>query len=413
MFKQLLRLSISLIIIACSANMALAASGDLYIDNSSLYLSSEEIIEGSPIRIYLNVNNASGSDLQGLVRFYLDNTGTQIGSDQTVSVLAKNSDIAFVDLYPPAGSHTIIAKVIPWDSSADNPDNNVSRRQLWVLTDFDRDKIPDEQDDDDDNDGVLDVDDAFPKDSSESVDSDGDQIGNNADPDDDNDSVLDEADALPLNALETKDSDGDNVGDNEDLDDDNDLLEDNLELELGTDPLNPDSDEDGVLDGTDDFPLNPDEQLDTDKDGVGNIEDQDDDNDGYLDEVDPMPLNHGPIINFQGPSFPIAGIPVRLSLLESTDPDGSIKRYKWQISDETFSKPQITYEFSGSGKQEIVLEVYDDQGEGRKRTVSLFIIPGWLLPAVSILALLMIIFLSPYLKKTIFRVKEAESSEIG
>ena len=44
---------------------------------------------------------------------------------------------------------------------------------------------------DDDNDGVLDVDDAFPLDNKEWADTDGDGIGNNADTDDDNDGVLD------------------------------------------------------------------------------------------------------------------------------------------------------------------------------------------------------------------------------
>jgi len=53
---------------------------------------------------------------------------------------------------------------------------------------------------DDDNDGVLDVNDAFPLDPTESVDSDNDTIGNNADWDDDNDGVPDNIDTAPLNA---------------------------------------------------------------------------------------------------------------------------------------------------------------------------------------------------------------------
>ena len=80
--------------------------------------------------------------------------------------------------------------------------------------------------------------DAFPLDDSETTDTDGDRIGDNADPDDDNDgltdieeaalgtnplladtdgdNVNDGADAFPLDATETTDSDGDNVGDNAD-----------------------------------------------------------------------------------------------------------------------------------------------------------------------------------------------------
>lgn len=49
-----------------------------------------------------------------------------------------------------------------------------------------------------DNDDVLDIVDAFPFDSTESVDTDSDGLGNNADPDDDNDLVLDGNDAFPL-----------------------------------------------------------------------------------------------------------------------------------------------------------------------------------------------------------------------
>ena len=51
---------------------------------------------------------------------------------------------------------------------------------------------------DDDNDGVLNVNDAFPQDPDESVDTDGDGIGNNADTDDDNDGVSDVDDPCPL-----------------------------------------------------------------------------------------------------------------------------------------------------------------------------------------------------------------------
>ncbi|MDP4001292.1 MAG: thrombospondin type 3 repeat-containing protein [bacterium] len=45
------------------------------------------------------------------------------------------------------------------------------------------------------------------------------------------------------------DNDDDNVGDLEDTDDDNDGLDDEQEKNLGTDPLNPDTDSDGVSDG--------------------------------------------------------------------------------------------------------------------------------------------------------------------
>ena len=56
---------------------------------------------------------------------------------------------------------------------------------------------------------MLDADDAFPLNSSESSDTDSDGIGNNADLDDDGDLVLDVDDAFPLNSSESQDTDSD------------------------------------------------------------------------------------------------------------------------------------------------------------------------------------------------------------
>ncbi len=79
------------------------------------------------------------------------------------------------------------------------------------------------------------------------------------------------------------DTDGDGIPDVNDDDDDNDGIIDTNEPVLGTDPLNPDSDNDGCLDGADDFPLNPQECIDTDGDGIGDNQDNDNDNDGLSD----------------------------------------------------------------------------------------------------------------------------------
>ena len=77
-----------------------------------------------------------------------------------------------------------------------------------------------------DNDGVIDSEDAFPTDASETVDTDGDNIGNNADSDDDGDGVADDMDAFPLDATESLDSDGDGIGNNADPDDNNNGIPD-------------------------------------------------------------------------------------------------------------------------------------------------------------------------------------------
>ncbi|MEZ5538933.1 MAG: thrombospondin type 3 repeat-containing protein [Pseudomonadales bacterium] len=87
------------------------------------------------------------------------------------------------------------------------------------------------EDTDDDNDGVLDVDDVFPLDATESVDTDGDGIGDNADPtpngepDSDGDSVVDSSDNCPAVVnTDQLDTDGDGMGDACDLFPQNALL---------------------------------------------------------------------------------------------------------------------------------------------------------------------------------------------
>ena len=146
-------------------------------------------------------------------------------------------------------------------------DNNTAKLSRKIIVrdvslDTDGDGTPDYLDDDDDGDGVLDSEDAFPKDSSETVDTDGDGTGNNSDNDDDNDGVSDDSDAFPLDPSETVDSDGDGVGNNVDTDDDGD----------------------GVSDTFDKFLLDSSESVDTDADGIGNNADSDDDNDSLSDD---------------------------------------------------------------------------------------------------------------------------------
>ena len=66
--------------------------------------------------------------------------------------------------------------------------------------------------------------------------------------DSDGDGSYDLDDAFPDNPEETLDTDADGIGNNEDSDDDNDLIPDEVELQLGLNPLNP-LDAAGDLDG--------------------------------------------------------------------------------------------------------------------------------------------------------------------
>ena len=157
---------------------------------------------------------------------------------------------------------------------------------------------------DSDGDGVNDVEDAFPYDATETLDTDSDGIGNNADTDDDGDGVADEGDVFPLDASETLDTDLDGTGNDADPDDDNDgVLDSNDAFPLDSTETtdtdsdgtgnNADTDDDGdsVADSSDAFPLDSTETIDTDLDGIGNNADDDDDGDGVLDAVDLYPLD--------------------------------------------------------------------------------------------------------------------------
>jgi PKD repeat protein len=105
--------------------------------------------------------------------------------------------------------------------------------------------------------------------------------------------------SLTVMGMPDVDSDGDGIYDLEDYDDDNDGLSDEREEELGTDPLNPDSDGDSHLDGEDKFPLNEKEWADADGDGYGDKNEdafpddagewKDSDEDGIGDNSDFLP----------------------------------------------------------------------------------------------------------------------------
>ena len=136
-------------------------------------------------------------------------------------------------------------------------------------------------DDDDDNDEVLDSDDNFPLDASESADTDGDGIGNNTDEDDDGDGISDSVDGYSLISVDgLTDTDKDGYPD--------DCEQECLDLGMTSDL---DDDNDGVVDADDAFPLDSAESVDTDGDGIGNNADFDDDGDGTLDVMDAFPLD--------------------------------------------------------------------------------------------------------------------------
>ncbi len=154
---------------------------------------------------------------------------------------------------------------------------------------------------DTDDDGLSDDIDPCPDDHGEH-DHDGDGCTDGIDQDDDDDGIEDDIDNCPLGMIGIHDLDLDKDGchDHEDDDIDGDQSSNTDEESAGTNPLVPDSDGDGAMDGSDVFPLDPDEWNDTDGDGYGDNSDafphdshewNDMDGDGYGDNGDAFPEN--------------------------------------------------------------------------------------------------------------------------
>ncbi len=173
-----------------------------------------------------------------------------LAADQTANPLST-SGLA-IALAAQEGMQNSLANVFAGELSLEEFEVQSDPVKLLLSVDapdLDGDGSPDVVDQDDDGDGVADVNDAFPKDRNEYLDSDGDGAGNNADPDDDGDGFADAVDAFPLEPSEWLDTDGDGTGNNADSDDDGD----------------------GVSDVNDAFPLNGANAVDTDGDGVLDI----------------------------------------------------------------------------------------------------------------------------------------------
>lgn len=371
------------------AQLALAASGDLSLSDADLTLNRSTFLEGQTVRITANVANLSGVDLYGSVRFTAN--GNNISSDQPLSALANNDDAVFVDWRPvSAGEYTIVATVLPLDSSKDNPGNNRVQRTIVVGVDTDRDGIGNGSDNDDDNDGVADEEDLYPLDKNEQRDSDGDGQGDTADTDDDNDGVLDAEDAFPIDPLYSKDLDKDGLPDENDDDMDGDQLLNNEEDPLGTDPMNPDTDGDTIIDGLDPFPLDPSESKDTDGDGVGDNKDEDIDGDGSVNQSDADPQNPAPKAHVKGGSFfTIRNREVNFDASGSED-DSKILEYSWTFNDESFQGESISTRFEKAGLVNAKLTITDENGQSDSKEFKIHVIDPFVLVLLSLLLLLLI-----------------------
>lgn len=180
---------------------------------------------------------------------------------------------------------TMVTMTDPTKVSTDNDglsDGEEDKNQDGILDDDETDPL----DEDTDDDGLLDHVDPCPRDGlGLTADNDGDGIGDGCDDDDDNDGILDEVENMVDGLSSTNaDSDGDGIPDGEE-----DVNQDGVVDPGETDPTEDDTDGDGKNDGIDNCPLFASvDQSDTDQDGMGNVCDMDDDNDGISDAIESM-----------------------------------------------------------------------------------------------------------------------------
>lgn len=242
------------------------AKTDLSLTATDIVLSKDEPLAGQVIRIFARVFNLGDTDVYGFVVF-LDN-GKEMADPQPISAKANTYDDVFIDWRASNGSHDIQANIITTNLSDENMANDKAiYENYFVDLDTDGDGIGNNKDTDDDNDGLTD----------------GQEIAlgtDSLDPDSDGDKARDGIDIFPLDSKEWRDSDRDGLGDNQDFDDDEDGLSDNDEVFVfGTNPLNPDSDNDALSDK---------EEI---KLGTNALK-SDSDDDGVIDSKDKFPLDN-------------------------------------------------------------------------------------------------------------------------
>lgn len=183
---------------------------DLGVYSNTISFSKSTLLAGDNIRVYAGIKNEGNLDVTGYASFFQSNQ--LIGQSQVISVRAGGqTEEVWVDFTVPNSDFNIRVQVQGTNPTDQNPVNDTAVSALFSVV----------------------------------KDGDGDGKPDNAD----NCPTVANADQL--------DSDGDGQGNACDTDDDNDGIPDANEGNLGTSPTNPDSDGDGVNDGQDAFPADP------------------------------------------------------------------------------------------------------------------------------------------------------------
>ena len=196
---------------------ARAQTVDLQIGVNDIWFSQEEpFVAGEQMRIYARAHNAGDTDVSGYISFF---QGTvPIGDSQVISVRADGAaEEVYVDYMIPSGTFNIRAEIKGTSPQDQNLDNNMVVVGLFTP------KI------DDDHDGIENEEDNCPS----------------------------------VENTVQEDHDGDGQGDICDNDDDNDDVSDQTEQSQGSDPQNGDTDNDGIQDKEDPYPVGNDPEPET------------------------------------------------------------------------------------------------------------------------------------------------------
>lgn len=211
------------------------AKTDLSLLETDVVFSKTEVFADNDVKIYARVFNSGDTDVVGFVLFLRNNK--EIADPQPISVKPNTYDDVFVKWKAVNGDNDIEAKIIGSNPPDDNPENNSTiKKSIFVDFDTDNDGVGDRNDTDIDNDGLTNKEETEKKTDPQNPDTDGDRIN-------------DKIDIFPLDKNEWRDTDGDGIGDNSDADIDGDEISNEEEIQkYGTNPLNPDSDGDKILD---------------------------------------------------------------------------------------------------------------------------------------------------------------------
>lgn len=279
---------VSLIASLFSAGVVFATTG--FVGSQGVWISDTDVFAGDTVKVFTVVVNNEAHRLAADAVFYQNNnrigrasiSGLSFEQAKQVSLpimLVEGQNIFSVRLEnivatDEAGAHRSLL--------AQSLGSTEVSGSYEFDADTDGDDIGNKEDSDDDNDGILDV----------------DERSRGTDPrlaDTDGDSYDDAIDLFPTNSNEWADADSDGIGDNEDSDDDNDGLSDADEKKFGSDPHNADTDGDGLKDGDERQRGSSPTSGDSDNDGLSDTEEvrfgsnptrRDSDNDGLSDDVE-------------------------------------------------------------------------------------------------------------------------------